>query len=61
MLLDTPYAKGRFQFSPDGHWLAYMSLGSGAEEVYVSRFPSMAGTGRISTAGGCTPLWRQDE
>jgi Tol biopolymer transport system component len=60
MLLDTPYAKGRFQFSPDGHWLAYMSLESGAPEVYVSSFPAMTGTRQISTGGGCTPLWSQD-
>jgi Tol biopolymer transport system component len=60
MLLDTPYAKGRFQFSPDGYWLAYMSLESGVEEVYVSRFPAMTGTRQISTGGGCTPLWSKD-
>ena len=60
MLLDTPYAKGRSQFSPDGRWLAYMSLESGAEEIYVSSFPAMTGTRQISTGGGCTPLWSKD-
>jgi eukaryotic-like serine/threonine-protein kinase len=60
VLLDTPYAKGRFQFSPDGHWLAYMSPESGAPEIYVSSFPAMTNTRQISTNGGCTPVWRKD-
>lgn len=60
VLLDTPYAKGRFQFSPDGHWLAYMSTEFGVREIYVSSFPAMSGTRQISTSGGCTPVWRKD-
>jgi Tol biopolymer transport system component/DNA-binding winged helix-turn-helix (wHTH) protein len=58
--LDTPYAKGRFQFSPDGHWLAYMTTDSGKHEIYVSSFPDMSRTRQISTNGGCTPIWRKD-
>jgi dipeptidyl aminopeptidase/acylaminoacyl peptidase len=60
LLLDTPYTKGRFQFSPDGHWLAYMSTESGGHEIYVSGFPDMTRTRQISTSGGCTPVWRKD-
>jgi hypothetical protein len=60
LLLDTPYAKGRFQFSPDGHWLAYMSPESGVPEIYVSSFPALTRTRQISTSGGCTPVWRKD-
>jgi eukaryotic-like serine/threonine-protein kinase len=60
MLLDTPYTKGRFQFSPDGHWLAYMSTDSGVPEIYMSSFPAMTSTRQISTRGGCTPVWRKD-
>jgi Tol biopolymer transport system component len=59
-LLDTPYAKGRFQFSPDGHWVAYMSPESGPPEIYVSSFPAMTSTHQVSTGGGCTPVWRKD-
>jgi eukaryotic-like serine/threonine-protein kinase len=44
--------------SPDGHWIAYVSLESGREEVYVRPFP---GTDRarwqLSTAGGNAPAW----
>jgi Tol biopolymer transport system component len=60
LLFDTPYAKGRFQFSPDGNWLAYMSPESGSPEIYVSSFPAMTKTRQISTGGGCTPVWRKD-
>jgi Tol biopolymer transport system component len=60
LLFDTPYAKGRFQFSPDGKWLAYMSTDSGTHEIYVSSFPDMGKTRQISTSGGCTPIWRKD-
>jgi dipeptidyl aminopeptidase/acylaminoacyl peptidase len=60
VVLDTPYAKGRFQFSPDGRWLAYMSPESGAPEIYVTNFPAMTRTLQISMGGGCTPVWRKD-
>src|SRR5262249_28826907 len=60
VLLDSPQVRGRFQFSPDGHWLAYMSAESGRPEIYVSRFPAMTGTRQVSTDGGCTPVWRKD-
>src|SRR5207244_8232090 len=60
LLLDTPCAKGRFQFSPDGHWLAYMSAESGVPEIYVTSFPAITRTRQISTSGGCTPVGRKD-
>ena len=60
VVLDTPYAKGRFQFSPDGHWLAYMSPESGAPEIYAGSFPDMTKARQISNSGGCTPVWRKD-
>jgi serine/threonine-protein kinase len=44
--------------SPDGRWIAYVSVESGREEVYVRPFP---GTDRarwqVSTAGGTAPAW----
>ncbi len=60
VLLNTPQARGRFQFSPDGRWLAYLSTESGHAEVYVSRFPDMTGTRQVSKDGGYTPIWRKD-
>ena len=60
LLLNTPHVRGRFQFSPDGRWLAYMSSESGHAEIYVSRFPDMTGTRQVSKEGGWTPRWRKD-
>jgi dipeptidyl aminopeptidase/acylaminoacyl peptidase len=55
------------QFSPDGHWIAYMSDRSGKYEVYVREFsgsaPSEADSARVwpvSTAGGIAPRWSDD-
>jgi len=56
------------QLSPDGRWLAYLSVESGRVEVYVQRFSpeaaaagrSVAGKWRVSTAGGGQPRWSRD-
>jgi serine/threonine-protein kinase len=46
-------------FSPDGHWLAYLSDASGKFEVYVRAFPPPAsgqgGQWQISNSGGGPP------
>ena len=49
------------QFSPDGHWIAYVSNQSGRNNVFVAPFPGPAGgTKQVSTAGGTQPRWRAD-
>ncbi len=57
------------RFSPDGRWVAYVSDESGRNEVYVRPFSRHAsGEGisgdlnkwLISSAGGYSPIWRQD-
>ena len=63
-----PYLQGAFterqaQFSPDGHWVAYISDESmrGQYQVYVQSFPLGGGKFQISTgAGGTMPRWRPD-
>jgi len=49
------------EFSPDGHWLAYVSNESGISEVYVRPFTaglvSNGGRTQISTGGGNYPVW----
>ena len=60
VLLKTRAMTDQFQFSPDGHWLAYNSMESGRWEVYVARFPGMREVTRISEGGGCQPIWRRD-
>ncbi len=48
------------QFSPDAHWIAYVSDESGRPEVYALPFPASSGEGRvqISVDGGTQPRWR---
>ena len=44
-------------FSPDGHWVAYVSTESGNAEIYVRPFPGPGGKWQVSTAGGTLPSW----
>ena len=59
-LLQTPYIKQGFRFSPDGHWVAYASADSGRAEIYVSSFPAMTDARQVSIGGGFAPVWRKD-
>src|SRR5262249_40085675 len=47
-------------FSPDGHWLAYVSDESGRPEVYVQPFTGPGGKYNISTDGGTEPVWARN-
>jgi Tol biopolymer transport system component len=59
-ILDTPYRKRDFRFSPDGQWVAYSSDESGRFEVFVAAFPSFAKKRQMSNSGGSMPFWRKD-
>ena len=64
----APFANTKFneqqgQFSPDGHWIAYVSDESGRPEIHVQPFPVPSGGGskiQISRDGGNQPRWRRD-
>jgi len=44
--------------SPDGRWLAYSTVESGREEVYVRPFPNTSDARwQVSNAGGSSPVW----
>jgi eukaryotic-like serine/threonine-protein kinase len=58
--LVTPFSEGDPTFSPDGHWLAYVSNESGRPEVYVQPFPGPGGKWQISTEGGTEPAWNRN-
>jgi Tol biopolymer transport system component len=58
--LQSPFDEGEGRFSPDGHWIAYVSNESGREEVYVQAFPLSSEKWQISTSGGSDPNWRKD-
>src|SRR5262249_54226327 len=55
--LQTPFSLSYPEFSPDGHWLAYVSAESGGNEVYVQAYPGPGEKIRISTEGGRSPVW----
>lgn len=57
LFLGTPFAESLPAFSPDGHWLAYVSNQSGTSEIYVRPFPGPGGQWQISTGGGTYPVW----
>ncbi len=46
--------------SRDGGWLAYVSNYSGADEVYVTSFPTPGARLKISISGGNSPTWAPD-
>jgi hypothetical protein len=64
----TPFAITEFnedqgRFSPDTHWVAYVSDESGRSEIYVQPFPAATGGGsktQVSRDGGDEPRWRHD-
>jgi len=60
--LSTTFNEVSGRFSPDGHWVAYISDESGRPEVYVRPFPTSSSGGKwqVSTAGGVEPIWRRD-
>ena len=53
----TKFSEGAPVFSPDGHWLAYVSNESGRPEIYVQAFPSPGQRWQISRDGGSEPVW----
>ena len=57
VLIDGPFILADPAFSPDGRWLAYMSLESGREEVHVRPFSGPGGRIVTSTDGGRYPQW----
>ena len=47
-------------FSPDGHWLAYVSDESGRFQIYVRRWPSFDEPVQITRDGGDEPAWSRN-
>ena len=45
------------RFSPDGHWIAYVSAQSGRAQVYLQAFPGPGERVQVSTDGGREPVW----
>jgi len=47
-------------FSPDGKWMAFVSIESGKGETYIVPFPSVHMKIQISKNGGSRPHWSRD-
>ncbi len=58
--LQTSFNEDGPKFSPDGHFIAYISDDSGPYEVYVQPFPATGAKWQISSGGGIQPRWRGD-
>jgi serine/threonine-protein kinase len=58
--LSTSFNEGAASFSPDGHWLGYVSNESGRPEIYVQPFPGPGGKWQISVEGGTEPVWNRN-
>jgi serine/threonine protein kinase/Tol biopolymer transport system component len=58
--LRTQFNEGAPAFSPDGHWLAYVSNESGRDEIYVQPYPGPGGKWQISVQGGTEPVWNRN-
>ena len=56
-LLQSKFAEAGARLSPDGRWLAYYSMETGRDEVYVRAYPSLEGKTQVSTGGGRQPVW----
>jgi dipeptidyl aminopeptidase/acylaminoacyl peptidase len=56
-ILNTKYSEHSAMFSPDGHWLAYVSDETGQEEIYVRLYPGSGGKHAVSSGGGREPVW----
>jgi Tol biopolymer transport system component len=59
-LEQSGFNEGQGKFSPDGHWIAYVSNESGNNQVYVRNFPPGGGKWMVSINGGTQPRWRKD-
>jgi serine/threonine-protein kinase len=57
LFLQTPFNESAPRFSPDGHWLSYVSNEAGRYEIYVQAYPGPGGKLQISTDGGTEPVW----
>ena len=59
--LEFPHAAPEaVSFSPDGEWIAYATVTSGRNEVFIQRFPRGGRAHQVSIGGGEIPLWSAD-
>jgi len=59
-LVQTEFPERAGQFSPDGRWVAYQSLQTGRNEIYVTPFPGGGARYQVSGGGGTQARWSPD-
>jgi eukaryotic-like serine/threonine-protein kinase len=59
-LLAEAFTERDARFSPDDHWVAYVSEESGGPEVFVRSFSGLPKRFPVSSGGGDQPVWRPD-
>jgi eukaryotic-like serine/threonine-protein kinase len=58
--VQTSFREGAPMFSPDGHWVAYVSDKSGRNEIYLRAFPGPGEDVTVSAEGGTQPAWARE-
>jgi len=58
--LKTDFVERAARFSPDGHWVTYVSNQTSNDEVWVRPFPGPGSPVRVSNNGGHDPVWSPD-
>jgi Tol biopolymer transport system component len=58
-LIDGPAIEAWPRLSPDGRYFAYASDESGANEIYLKRFPQGEGRWQVTVGGGTWPRWNR--
>ncbi len=59
-LVQTPFVDTGGVFSPDGRWVAYVSMQTGTWEIFVTAFPAGGAPYQVSASGGRLPVWSAD-
>jgi serine/threonine-protein kinase len=59
-IANTQFTEDMARVSPDGRWVAFVSIETGAEEVFVQPFPGPGGRVQVSIRGGGEPVWSRD-
>jgi Tol biopolymer transport system component/predicted Ser/Thr protein kinase len=59
-ILQTRAEERDLVFSRDGRWIAYLSMESGREEIYVRALSGSGGKWQVSNSGGIQPVWGSD-
>ena len=59
-LLQASFDESGARLSADGHWVAYESMESGSQQVFLRSFPESTERRQVSVDGGNQPRWRGD-